>query len=32
MPSVIMSVSFDAADVLTLAQFWAAGSGSDVDE
>ena len=32
MPSVIKSVSFDAADALTLAQFWAAVFGSDVDE
>jgi predicted enzyme related to lactoylglutathione lyase len=32
MPSVIKSVSFDAADALTLARFWAAVFGSDVDE
>jgi hypothetical protein len=32
MPSVIKSVSFDAADALTLARFWAAVLGSDVDE
>lgn len=32
MPSVIKSVSFDAADALTLARFWAAALGSDVDE
>lgn len=32
MPSVIKSVSFDAADAATLAQFWAAVFGSDVDE
>jgi hypothetical protein len=32
MPSVIKSVSFDAADALALAQFWAAVLGSDVDE
>jgi Glyoxalase-like domain len=32
MPSVIKSVSFDAADALLLATFWAAVFGSDVDE
>ncbi len=32
MPSVIKSVSFDAGDALTLARFWAAVFGSDVDE
>ena len=32
MPSVIKSVSFDAADALTLARFWASVFGSDVDE
>jgi hypothetical protein len=32
MPSVIKSVSFDAADALALATFWAAFLGSDVDE
>jgi hypothetical protein len=32
MPSVIKFVSFDAADALTLARFWAAVLGSDVDE
>ena len=32
MPSVIKSVSFDAADALALARFWAAVLGSDVDE
>ena len=32
MPSVIKSVSFDAADALSLARFWAAALGSDVDE
>jgi predicted enzyme related to lactoylglutathione lyase len=32
MPSVIKSVSFDAADALALATFWAAVFGSDVDE
>ncbi|MBV9447116.1 MAG: VOC family protein [Streptosporangiaceae bacterium] len=32
MPSVIKSVSFDAADALELAMFWAAVFGSDVDE
>jgi hypothetical protein len=30
--SVIKSVSFDAADALALATFWAAALGSDVDE
>src|SRR5215472_9299170 len=30
--SVIKSVSFDAADALALATFWAAVFGSDVDE
>ena len=32
MPSVIKSVSFDAADAVALARFWAAVFGSDVDE
>jgi glyoxalase superfamily protein len=32
MPSVIKSVSFDAADAPALARFWAAVFGSDVDE
>ena len=32
MASVIKSVSFDAADALALAGFWAAVFGSDVDE
>jgi hypothetical protein len=32
MASVIKSVSFDAADALALARFWAAVFGSDVDE
>jgi len=32
MPSLIKSVSFDAADALALAGFWAAVFGSDVDE
>jgi hypothetical protein len=32
MPSVIKSVSFDAADALVLARFWATALGSDVDE
>jgi Glyoxalase-like domain len=32
MPSVIKAVSFDAADALRLATFWAAALGSDVDE
>ncbi|SRR6266705_2816792 len=32
MATVIKSVSFDAADALALATFWAAVFGSDVDE
>jgi predicted enzyme related to lactoylglutathione lyase len=32
MPSVIKSVSFDAADALALARFWAAVFGSDADD
>jgi Glyoxalase-like domain len=32
MASVIKTVSFDAADALVLAGFWAAALGSDVDE
>jgi hypothetical protein len=32
MPSVIKPVSFDAADALVLARFWAAVLGSDVDQ
>jgi Glyoxalase-like domain len=32
MPSLIKSVSFDAADALALARFWAAALGTDVDE
>ncbi|HEX4253833.1 MAG TPA: VOC family protein [Streptosporangiaceae bacterium] len=32
MPSLIKTVSFDAADALRLARFWAAALGSDVDE
>jgi predicted enzyme related to lactoylglutathione lyase len=32
MAAVIKSVSFDAADALALATFWAAVLGSDVDE
>lgn len=32
MASVIKSVSFDAADAIVLARFWAAVFGSDVDE
>jgi hypothetical protein len=32
MPSVIKSVSFDAADALALARFWSAAFGSVVDE
>lgn len=32
MPSVIKTVSWDCADALVLARFWAAALGSDVDE
>ena len=32
MASVIKTVTFDAADALALARFWAAALGSDVDE
>jgi hypothetical protein len=32
MPSVIKSISLDAADALALARFWAAVFSSDVDE
>ena len=32
MSAVIKSVTFDAADALALATFWAAVFGSDVDE
>lgn len=32
MPSVIKTITFDAADALALARFWAAVFGSDVDE
>ena len=32
MRSVIKTVTFDAADALVLARFWAAVFGSDVDE
>jgi len=32
MAAVIKSVTFDAADALVLATFWAAALGSDVDE
>ena len=32
MPSVIKTVTFDAADALALAGFWAAVFGSDVEE
>ena len=32
MVTFIKSVSFDAADALALARFWAAALGSDVDE
>jgi Glyoxalase-like domain len=32
MASLIKSVSFDCIDALTLARFWAAALGTDVDE
>jgi hypothetical protein len=32
MPAVVKSVTFDCADALALAQFWATALGSDVDE
>jgi len=32
MPSVIKAVTWDCADALELASFWAAALGSDVDE
>ncbi|MET7420288.1 VOC family protein [Dactylosporangium sp. NPDC005555] len=32
MPAVIKSVTFDSADALALARFWAAALGTDVDE
>jgi hypothetical protein len=32
MPSIIKTVTWDCADVLAMAQFWAAALGSDVDE
>jgi hypothetical protein len=32
MPAVIKSVTFDCADALAVAEFWAAALGSDVDE
>jgi hypothetical protein len=32
MPSLIKSVSFDAAEALSLAGFWAAVPGSDLHE
>jgi Glyoxalase-like domain len=32
MASIIKSVTFDAADALALARFWAAALGTDVDE
>ena len=32
MPSFVKSVTFDCHDPLTLAAFWAAALGSDVDE
>ena len=32
MPSYVKTVTFDCADALVLARFWAAALGSDVDE
>lgn len=32
MPSYIKTVTFDCADALVVARFWAAALGSDVDE
>ena len=32
MPSLIKTVTFDCADALLAARFWAAALGSDVDE
>lgn len=32
MPAYMKSVTFDCADALRLARFWAAALGSDVDE
>jgi hypothetical protein len=32
MPSLIKTVTFDCADALGAARFWAAALGSDVDE
>ncbi len=32
MPSIIKTVSFDCADALVLARFWAATLGTDVDD
>ncbi len=32
MPSVIKTVTWDCSDALSLARFWAAALGSDVDE
>lgn len=32
MPSYIKTVTFDCADALAMARFWAAALGSDVDE
>ncbi len=32
MPSYIKSVTFDCADAIAMATFWAAALGSDVDE
>jgi len=32
MPSYIKNVTFDCADALVVASFWAAGLGTDMDE
>jgi len=32
MPAIIKSVTFDCADALAVAEFWAAALGTDVDE
>jgi hypothetical protein len=32
MPAFIKSVTFDCSDALSMARFWAAALGSDVDE
>jgi Glyoxalase-like domain len=32
MPSIIKAVTFDCADAVVLARFWAAALGTDVDE